>query len=151
MVNVMKKYIISLLIIFLLSLFINNEETKLVFNDIEEEYSMYILQFPNLNMSTNNINLFKNIKIIWIKPYINNIYINKLNYKVYYFEDISLDENIAKFKNQFIDLLYINGYRNDAMNFKISGIKIEKMKVYCKEEDIKSINVENIKYKRVES
>jgi len=151
MVNVMKKYIISLLIIFLFSLTIDKkEQTMLVFNETWE-HAIYILEFPNQNVSTNNIKLFDNVKIIWIKPYINNIYKNKLNYKVYYFEDISQEENINKFKNQFIDLLYINGYRTDAMNYKVSGIKIEKMKVYCNEDDIRNINIENIKYKMVES
>ena len=151
MVNVMKRYIVSLLIILFISLIINKKENILLVFDETSEYAMYILEFPNQNISTNNIDLFNNIKIIWIKPYINNLYKSKLNYKVYYFEDVSLKENVNKFKNQYINLLYIKGYKQDALNLKISGIKIEKMKVYCEEKDIENINIDNMQIKRVES
>lgn len=144
----MKKYII-VLILFLIILNFNNNEQMVVQME-NSEYAMYILEFPNLNISTNNINKFENIKIIWIKPYINKIYKDKIKYNVYYFEDISLNSNINKFTNKFIDLLQKNGYINDALNYKISGIRINKMKVYCNETTLINLNIEGMKYKKEE-
>ena len=63
MVNVMKRYIVSLLIILFISLIINKkQDIMLLFNETSE-YAMYILEFPNYNVSTNNINLSQR----WLK------------------------------------------------------------------------------------
>jgi len=144
----MKKYIVSLLLIFILNIVINKEETILVFSEKENEYSMYVLEFPNYNISTNNIEKkFKDIKIIWIEPYINDLY--KLNYK-YYFEDISIKQNFNKFKTNLIKKLNSSNYKNLIINYEITGIKVNKMQVYCKESDILNLNIDGIKYQKNE-
>jgi len=144
----MKKYIVSLLLIFILNIVINKEETILVFSEKENEYSMYVLEFPNYNISTNNIEKkFKDIKIIWIEPYINGLY--KLNYK-YYFEDISIKQNFNKFKTNLIKKLNSSNYKNLIINYEITGIKVNKMQVYCKESDILNLNIDGIKYQKNE-
>lgn len=144
----MKKYIISLLLIFILSLIINKEDSLLVFNEENNEYGMYILESSNYNISVDNIeNKFKDIKIIWLEPYFNELY--KLNYK-YYFEDISLKQNINKFKTSVIKKLNDLNYKTIAIDYEIMGIKINKLKVYCKEEDILNLKIDSLKYKKVE-
>lgn len=147
----MKKYIIILFSIFIFSLvIINDNELTLVFNEEDNEYSMYILELENSNISTNNIeNIFKDIKIIWIEPYINTLYKDKLDYR-YYFEDISLKQNLNKFKNNLIKKINNLNYKNLAINYEITGIKVNKMKVYCKENDILNLNMNNINYKKDE-
>lgn len=145
----MKIFIIVLTILILNSYNKNNIEP--VFNEDNHEYSMYILEFPNQNISTNNIdNIFVNMKIIWLKPSINLLYKDKLNYKIYYFEDVSIKENINRFKANFITKLENNNYKSDAINYKILGIKISKMQVYSNEEDIMNLNIEGLKYKKIE-
>lgn len=152
----MNKYIISFLVMLMviISSFILNlkqEDNIMVFNEYDNDYGMYILQFPNYNISTNNLeNKFRNIKIIWLEPYINILYKDKLDYKKYYFEDISLKENINRFKNYFLTKLKDNNFNIEAINYQISGIKISKMKIYASEEDINKLNIEGIKFKKVE-
>ena len=148
----MKKYIIGLLTIIGLSFFINkNDEAVPVFNEQSTEYAMYILIFPNQNVSTNNLeNIFKDIQIIWLEPSINVLYKERLNYKQYYFEDIFLKENINRFKNNFLTKLQDNNYKLDAINLQISGIKINRMKVYSNEENIKNLKIDGMKYEKIE-
>lgn len=147
----MKKYIVCLLVLLLILIINKKNDAVMVFNEKNNEYSMYILEFSNQNISTNNLeSVFKNIKIIWLEPVINIAYKDKLNYKYYYFEDISLKQNINKFKNNFIKKLNDNNYKLDAINYEILGIKISKMKVYCNEEDILNLKINGIKYKKSE-
>ena len=142
----MKKIVLLLLSCFLY-IGLKKENVTMVFNDGNNEYSMYILEFPNLNISTNNIQkIFENIKIIWIEPYVNLLYKDKLNYKKYYFEEISLKENINKFIKYYKNLLNNNNYNIDAINIDITGLKIIKMQVYCKEQDIINLNIDGLKY-----
>lgn len=142
----MKKIIVLILI----SLFIFNlkdEKVQTVFNE-ETEYSLYILTFPNKNISTENfINYFNNLKVIWIKPYMDNIYKKKMiKYSVYNFDSISIKSNINKFKNNFIKKLEENNYKKYALNYRIEGIKIEEIMVYCSNKQIDKINnqIENV-------
>lgn len=146
----MKKLIIVILIVLILNVY-NKNNIKFVFNEQNLEYSMYILEFPNQNVSTNNLEeIFNDMKIIWIEPSINLIYKDRLNYKLYYFEDISIKENINRFKNNFITKLQNNNYKNDVINYQILGIKINRMKVYSNEQAILNLNIDGLKYKKVE-
>ena len=148
----MKKYIIGLLSIIVLNLCINkNNDILPVFNEQSNEYGMYILTFPNKNISTNNMeNIFKDIQIVWLEPVVNVLYKERLNYKQYHFENISLKENINRFQKQFLTQLQNNNYKLDAINLQISGVKINRMKIYSNEESIKNLNIEGLKYEKIE-
>jgi len=149
----MKKYIIGFLVIFLgFVLNLNLKENNImVFNEYNNEYGMYVLEFPNYNISTNNLeNKFRDIKIIWLEPYVNILYKEKLGYKRYYFEEISLSENINRFKSYYITKLNNYNYNLDAINYQISGIKIIRMKIYSNEDNIKKLNIEGIRFQKVE-
>lgn len=131
MVSFMKKFI--LFVFFLL--FINNPSMP-VFNEIKLESNTYILEFPNQNISTNNFDLyFNDINVIWIEPYINDLYKIK---KIYQFKDIQT------FKNDVINELIKSNYKNESINLNISGIIIKKIKVNCDLDKIKKLNIENI-------
>ena len=76
------------------------------------------------------------------------MYKERLNYKQYYFEDVSLKENIARFKNSVITKLQNNNYKLDAIKMQISGIKIKKMKVYSNENNIQNLKIDGMEYKK---
>ena len=64
----MKKIILTFTICFFVFLSINSKkEVYPTFNLINNDYSFYILEFKNQNISTNNFNrYFENIDVIWI-------------------------------------------------------------------------------------
>ena len=57
----------------------------------------------------------------------------------------------CKFKEEFIDLLIKKGYRSEALNLKIEGIKIKKMKVYSSESNITNLKIENMIFDTIDS
>jgi len=131
----MKKIIIIVLILFLIK--IDYNDTQNVFYEKIEYSNLYEITCLN-NISTNNFNnYFKNIKVIWIKPKINNLYKDKLlKFNKYYFKDISNNKNIENFKNDYINYINKIGYKSEALKLKTSGVMIEKIKVYLNEEDL---------------
>ena len=147
----MKKYIFFLLIILILSILLKQEQIVSVISYDDYEYSMYILEFPNKNLSTNNLeDYFNDIQIVYVTPYVNELYKSKIKYNQYFFEPISLKENINRFITSYLNHLNNFGYQKDALDYRINGIKIDRIKVYSKESDIKKINIENIKYRKIE-
>ena len=128
------KKIILIFIIFIFIYLINvKEEVTPTFSEINSDYNFYILEFDN-NISTNNFDeYFKNINVIWLEPYISPLY--KQIKTRYQFKDIN------KFKEEFINLLIKKGYRSNAINLKISGVKIKKIKVYCSKSDIQNLKI----------
>jgi len=108
---------------------------------------LYILEFPNKNISTENfLDYFNNIKVIYIKPYLNNSYKKLIQNYVYNFDLISTKSNINKFKNNFIKKLEDNNFRKEAINYKIEGIKIKEIMIYCSNQQIDILNnlIENV-------
>ena len=136
MVKFMKKILILAICIFLL---LNFKEDKIItaFNE-NEEYSFYILEFLNKNISTNNFDkYFSNLNVIWIEPYINELYADRIK-KRYQFD------NLNKFKSKYLEILIDNGYRNEAINLKVEGIKIKKIKLYASNKIVENLKIENM-------
>lgn len=136
MVKFMKKILILAICIFLL---LNFKEDKIItaFNE-NEEYSFYILEFLNKNISTNNFDkYFSNLNVIWIEPYINELYADRIK-KRYQFD------NLNKFKSKYLEILIDNGYRNEAVNLKLEGIKIKKIKLYASNKIVENLKIENM-------
>lgn len=136
----MKKIILAFTICFFVFLSFNfKEKTSLTFSTINNDYAFYILEFHSQNISTNNFNdYFMDIDVIWIEPYINPLY-NHIKTKYQF-------KNINSFKNEFISLLARNGLHSEALNLKIEGIKIKKIKVYSSESDIQNLKIENMTF-----
>ena len=136
MVKFMKKILILAICIFLL---LNFKEDKIItaFNE-NEEYSFYILEFLNKNISTNNFDkYFSNLNVLWIEPYINELYADRIK-KRYQFD------NLNKFKSKYLEILIDNGYRNEAINLKLEGIKIKKIKLYASNKIVENLKIENM-------
>ena len=136
MVKFMKQILILAICIFLL---LNFKEDKIItaFNE-NEEYSFYILEFLNKNISTNNFDkYFSNLNVIWIEPYINELYADRIK-KRYQFD------NLNKFKSKYLEILIDNGYRNEAINLKLEGIKIKKIKLYASNKIVENLKIENM-------
>ena len=125
----MKK--IFLILIILALFFYKDSDAETVFND-DFEYSFYILEFPNNDLSTNNFNsIISDVQIIWIRPYVNNLYLNKLNRRYFY-------DNVDKFKDKFIEEI-ASLYYEESLKLKIDGIIIKQVKVYSDGDSINKI------------
>ncbi len=141
----MKKIILTFTICFFVFLSINSKkEVYPTFNLINNDYSFYILEFKNQNISTNNFNrYFENIDVIWIEPDINPLYKQvKTRYQF---------KNIDSFKEEFVNELIQKGYRREALNLKIAGIKIKKIKVYSSESVITNLKIENMIFDTIDT
>lgn len=128
----MKKIIILIIFIFLFNLnYSENIMTTFKENNLN---NFYILEFPNNNLSTNNfLNYFDDIQVIWIE--FNTKYDVKKRY-VY--------KDIVDVKNKYVEELNKNNYKMDAINMFVSGIVINKIKVYSNINKINSLNIENM-------
>ena len=128
----MKKIIILIIFIFLFNLnYSENIMTTFKENNLN---NFYILEFPNNNLSTNNfLNYFDDIQVIWIE------FNTKYNVKKRY-----VYKDIVDVKNKYIEELNKNNYKVDAINMFVSGIVINKIKVYSNISKINSLNIENM-------
>ena len=128
----MKKIIILIIFIFLFNL--NYSEKVMTTFKENNLNNFYILEFPNNNLSTNNfLNYFDDIQVIWIE------FNTKYNIKKRY-----VYNGIVDTKNKYITELNNNNYKLDAVNLSISGIVINKIKVYSNINKINNLNIENM-------
>lgn len=128
----MKKIIILIIFIFLLNL--NYEERISTAFKEDNEYNFYVLEFPNKNLSTNNfLDYFDNIQVIWVEVDSNYNVKKRYNYT-----------NISKLKESYLKELENNNYKLEAINLKISGFIINKIKIYTNINKINKLNIENM-------
>lgn len=128
----MKKVILLIIFVFLLNL--NYEERISTAFKEDNEYNFYVLEFPNKNLSTNNfLNYFNDIQVIWVEVY------SKYNVKKRYNYT-----NISELKKSYLKELENNNYKLEAINFKISGFIINKIKIYSNINKINKLNIENM-------
>ena len=100
---------------------------------------MYVLEFPYHNISTSNIEVFKDMQIIWIEPMINKLY--RISCR-YYFENVSFKENIKRFKDYYLSEM--SYYKNDMVIAKVSGIKINRMMIYTSKDKISKLDIDGL-------
>lgn len=137
MVKYMKKILLTFTICFFVIFNFKEEKTMPVFNE-DNIYSVYTLEFPLKNISTNNFNdYFKNFDVISIEPYINTLYQSQIKQQYQFI-------NIDKFKEDYLKILENSGYRSEAVKLKIEGIKIKKIKVYSSNRDLARVNIEKM-------
>ncbi len=145
----MKKiyFILTVLIIFFL--FNNKDEIITVFNT-NDYYEIDYLDVRDANLNTENfLDYFDNddIDILKIEPYINPVYKNKIDFDTYLFNYSSKKNNIKIFKNIYLEKIKNINY-DDYCFYRIKGVKIDLVKVYSTEENIKKIlkKNKNVKY-----
>lgn len=118
------KNFLSTLILIIIYLSLNTEQTKTVF-DVKEDSDIY--DFYHIKMDylyTNNFNeLFNDIDIIYLKAYVNPIYDKKID-NIFFYKDI---EN---FRKSYTQRLKDRGYYIEANKYLIKPIKIDSVLVY---------------------
>ena len=135
------KNFLSTLILIIIYLSLNIEQTKTVF-DVKEDSDIY--DFYHIKMDylyTNNFNeLFNDIDIIYLKAYVNPIYDKKID-NIFFYKDI---EN---FRKSYIQRLKDRGYYIEANKYLIKPIKIDSVLVYSSLNNIyDKIDFKNKKY-----
>ena len=134
--------LLSFIVFCSISLIFDNESTKTVFNKLDEYYyDVYIVDVSGENVNTKNIfDYFENITILKIYPNNNPIYSRFINIDEYKFDNIlSKKKNISNFVNMYNSKLSENALIKEIETFNISGIKIDKLKIYCSVEQVESI------------
>ena len=128
----MKKVILLIILAFLLNL-TYEERISTTFKE-DNEFDFYVLEFPNKNLSTNNfLNYFNDIQVVWVE--VDSKYNVKKRYNY---------TNISELKKSYLKELENNNYKLEAINFKISGFIINKIKIYSNINKINKLNIENI-------
>lgn len=143
---VRKVTVLSSLIIFIvfcsITLVNNNDSTKTVFNKLDEYYyDTYMVDVSDENINTKNIfDYFDGVTILKIYPNNNPIYSKFINIDEYEFDNIlSQKKNISNFVSMYNNKLNENALIKEVESFNISGIKINKLKVYTSTEQIDKV------------
>lgn len=136
--------LVSLLtfIVFCFGTLEKNENTKTVFNKIDQfYYDVYIIDVSKENINTKNmLDYFDNVDILKIYPSNNPIYSKFIKINEYEFDNILSDKkNISNFINIYNTKLKENALIKEVELFNISGIKLEKIRVYGTEEQISKL------------
>lgn len=145
----MKKFFVCLFVLLLLyNMNLKKEVATVVsLSPNYEAYDVYELKFDIKQLSTKNFTKYiSNIKVISIKPFINELYINKINFAEYKFNHLSIQSNINRFYNYFTELLNSNGYKQDALKGSIEGFFIKRVVVYGTIQEIESLK-NNLSFK----
>jgi len=141
-----KVFALSSLIVFIvlcsIRLTSDKEITQLVFNQSDRYYyGYYLIDTSKSNITTKNIlDFLDNIKITKIYPNTNPLYRNFINISEYKFNEIlSSKKNISNFISVYNDKLKENALIKEIETFNISGVKLNKIKVYASKEQIENL------------
>lgn len=134
--------IFILLCTFSSTLISKSDKTITTFNE-DNGYDIYLLDISKENINTFNLlDYFDNVKILEIYPYINPIYKKLINLSNYSFNTaLSNKKNISLFTRDYLKKIDDNYLKEELVKYQINGIKINKIKVYCKKNDIKYYNI----------
>ena len=127
----MKKFLILVVILFLIIVCNNgSEQTQMVFDYNEEEMLTANILIPGLN-TKNFENYFDDyIEIIGVYPKINLIYKNKIGNIFYTFNQNSIKEDLLSLTKYYKNILKKNNFNSDLILSEYNGIDIEKVRVY---------------------
>lgn len=137
----MFKKVSLFIVLLILGMIVNNSKikTEMVYSEIEEHnYRQIYLLFENNNLNTNNfIELFNNIVVLKIYPYINPVYASRIkaNYN-YSFNHGNYSYELEKFKTEYLKVLKNIGLVSEANYYQSSGVIIKRVLVY---EDINNL------------
>jgi len=137
----MKKAIIFLGVLLVLSLIINKKEdtslVNLTLDNIEEGSQIFYLIIPNL--TTRNIDNYFNDQsdIIGIYPYVNPLYKKRIGNMFFSFDSKSLNNNITRFISYYKNILRKNNFNNDLIMVDYNGVNIDKVKLYMDSNELK--------------
>ena len=139
----MKTYLVLFVAFFcliIISLFnVSDNNTSLVFNEIDEEL-FYEINLENNNITTNNLKNLNFKSIIRAYPKFSNIYEERIEQKYYNFDtNLSVLENCMDMKKRYLFLLSHYGLISDKQEFQVTGIPISKIIIIGSNNDIESL------------
>ena len=137
----MKKFILLFFLLFIIFLLFKKDNIETVsYLDIEENN---ILCLEVKDLSDKNILLkLNNTQILYINPYINPLYKERLNYlKKYTFLEKINENSVRKFTKYYLNELKNHGFQKDYYQLSFYGIPIQK--IYLQKDELK----EEIKHK----
>lgn len=148
----MFKKIVVLLFFLSLLILTSKEKTELVYKEIDYEngYEQIYLLFEDNSLNTNNFDIyFKDLEVIKVYPYINPIYAGRLksNYN-YTFTKQNHRYDLERFKTSYIEKLRSIGLNEEANQYQVKGVIINKVLVYSNLKSVSNVlkNYNNIKY-----
>ena len=136
----MKKFLILVLILFLIIVCNNaSEQTQMVFDYNEEEMLTVNILIPGLN-TKNFENYFDDyVEIIGVYPKINLVYKNKIGNVFYTFNQNNIKNNLSSFAKYYKNILRKNNFNSDLILSDYNGINIEKVRVFITYEKLNEI------------
>ena len=150
----MKKFILVIFVIITLFILNNISTTTAVINYETSDDNIYLLDFTEENLSTNNFKLK-------IAPFTGYTYeIRRIvpkhntNLKKYYTYDFSnLDEGTENFKKDYINILKKNNLFDEIEKVYLDGVEISKVEIYSTKEALVKFlkKYPKVKYKIITS
>lgn len=139
------------LFFFCILLYGKKEVTDFVFEEIgyTDESTYCYLTFPKGKLYTKDFEkYFANQTVISIKPYIKEIYKQKMqSIETYTFTPDSYTNNIILFESLYKNRLKDNGILSDIAKIEIYGIPIQEVKLLCNHQNFSYLNPLNYKIK----
>ncbi len=129
MVRIMKKYLIIIIAIIIISN--KNNQVITTFSEIED--NVYYTITSN-ELTTKNKEIFDNIKIISVTPYIPLKYQNKFTFDKYNFQNNK--DNIKTLENNYLNNLTQLKDERLKTEVMMNGIKIIKLEIEANKEDL---------------
>jgi len=146
-----KKIFVLFLFIVLLNILVSpkNKSLVTVFNEdlktaSSDDYKIYTVYTSTDNINTNNLkeilNNF-NSKYINIMPYINDIYKNKIENQINYYQldTTNYEISITRFIDNYLKVLKSNGLYKDINMVNVEGVKISKIEVFTSINELNKI------------
>ena len=153
----MKKVIIPLIVIFFICIFLSlkhNTKTVMEYEISSNIDNVYLLDFSNEVLSTNNFKL-KIAPFTCYSYIIRKIYpkYNRNLKKVYTYDFRNIDEGIENFKKDYISKLRSNNLFDEIEKIYEQGIVISKIEIYTTKEAMNKFikKYPNVKYKVIEN
>ncbi len=127
----MKKFLILVLILFLIIVCNNGlEQTQMVFDYNEEEMLTANILIPGLNTKNFEDYFDDYVEIIGVYPKTNLVYKNKIGNIFYTFNQNNMKDDLSSFTKYYKNILRKNNFMSDLVLSDYNGINIEKVRVF---------------------
>ena len=136
----MKKFLILVVILFLIIVCNNaSEQTQMVFDYNEEEMLTANILIPGLNTKNFEDYFDDYVEIIGIYPKTNLVYKNKIGNIFYTFNQNNMKDDLLSFTKYYKNILRKNNFMSDLVLSVYNGINIEKVRVFLTYQKLKEI------------
>ncbi len=127
----MKKFLILVVILFLIIVCNNaSEQTQMVFDYNEEEMLTANILIPGLNTKNFEDYFDDYVEIIGVYPKTNLVYKNKIGNIFYTFNQNNMKDDLSSFTKYYKNILRKNNFMSDLVLSDYNGINIEKVRVF---------------------